>query len=187
MIRWISFTFVSTCFSLQLFASDASVTTANPENEIPLNLAVTSDQRTQENSAGRMVAGLAVLVFLLGGAFVFLKKYARPIARGQQGEIKVISQHYLGPKKSLAIVRVAGESILIGVTDHSINMIKSLSLLDEDIPESVPSRFDEVLGRNGIANGPSVGPQALNEEEEFSVAGVRDAIKKKLRGMRAIQ
>ena len=47
-------------------------------------------------------------------------------------KIRIMTQHFLGPRKSLAIVRVAGESILIGITDQNINMLKSLSLLDED-------------------------------------------------------
>jgi flagellar biogenesis protein FliO len=37
--------------------------------------------------------------------------------------IEVISNHHLGPKKSIAVVRVAGHMLVLGITDDAINLI----------------------------------------------------------------
>ena len=60
-------------------------------------------------------------------------------------KIQVLSTHYLGPKKSLSIVQVAGESLLLGVTDQNINMIKTLSLIDDEVPATTPNNFENVI------------------------------------------
>jgi len=41
--------------------------------------------------------------------------------------IEVISTHYLGPKKSIAVVRVAQATLVLGITNESINLITRLS------------------------------------------------------------
>jgi flagellar protein FliO/FliZ len=102
-----------------------------------------------------------------------------------------LTQHYLGPKKSLAIIRVAGESILIGVTDTNINMIKSLALLDDEVPEEIHSNnfadlFGGVPSTSAKATADSESADA-DPEEEFSIRGVKDVVSKKLKGMRSFQ
>jgi hypothetical protein len=37
--------------------------------------------------------------------------------------IEVVATHYLGPKKSIHVVRVAGRTLVLGVSDGSINLI----------------------------------------------------------------
>jgi hypothetical protein len=37
--------------------------------------------------------------------------------------IEVVATHYLGPKKSIQVVRVAGRTLVLGVSDGSINLI----------------------------------------------------------------
>ena len=51
----------------------------------------------------------------------------------------------------MAIIRVAGESILIGVTDSHISMIKSLSLIDDEVPSEVPQKFAEVMSSDDVS------------------------------------
>jgi flagellar protein FliO/FliZ len=47
---------------------------------------------------------------------------------GRDGSmIEVLSTHYLGPKKSIAVVRVAGRLLVLGVSSDSINLITQLS------------------------------------------------------------
>ena len=47
---------------------------------------------------------------------------------GRKGKmIEVVSNHYLGPKKSIAVVRVAGRVLVLGVSNESINLITQLS------------------------------------------------------------
>ncbi|MBS1971429.1 MAG: flagellar biosynthetic protein FliO [Bdellovibrionales bacterium] len=165
------------------------------ESEIPLNL--NSPKKASEE--GSPIFRLILIVSMMGvlgtGAYIYMRKYSKTsFAAGKNNEIKVLTQHYLGPKKSLAIIRVAGESILIGVTDQNINMIKSLALLDDEVPEEIHSGnfADTFANVPATKYTPSVktAPDATVEtedEEEFSIRGVKDVVSKKLKGMRSFQ
>ncbi|MEM7645495.1 MAG: flagellar biosynthetic protein FliO [Pseudomonadota bacterium] len=59
--------------------------------------------------------------------------------------IKILTQKPIGPKKNLVLIRVAGETILLGVTDHNINHIKTLSLMEDELPQFVDPKFSESL------------------------------------------
>lgn len=171
------------------------------ESEIPLNLEAHKKSASEDGGVFRILFTLSMLGLVGTGAFFFLRKYSVPKDRKHQTQIKVLQQHYLGPKKSLAIVRVAGESILIGVTDHNITMIKSLSLLDDEVPEEAPKNFEKVLGRNdwdskvefegSSENQASVrskrSAKDLDADEEFAISGIKDIVSKRLKGMRSIQ
>jgi len=166
------------------------------ESEIPLNLDG-NKKASAEGGGFRILLTLSLLGVVGTGAFIFLKKYAVPKDKKHQTQIKVLQQHYLGPKKSLAIVRVAGESILIGVTDHNISMIKSLSLLDDEVPEEAPKSFGNVLGASFDENEEASDEAArkshkrsakdLDGDEEFAISGIKDIVSKRLKGMRSFQ
>jgi flagellar protein FliO/FliZ len=162
------------------------------ESEIPLNL--NSPKKAAEE--GHPIFKIILIFSMMGlvgtGAYIYLRKYSKNnFAAGKNNQIKILTQHYLGPKKSLAIIRVAGESILIGVTDNNINMIKSLALLDDEVPEEVHSSdFADLFGGVPAVNAPtkrSAEPSEENDEEEFSIRGVKDVVSKKLKGMRSFQ
>lgn len=162
------------------------------ESEIPLNLESGKKVAQEGNSVFRIIFTLSILGLVGTGAFFFLRKYKIPKAAKHQTQIKILQQHYLGPKKSLAIVRVAGESILVGITDHNISMIKSLSLLDDEVPEEAPQSFGRVLG--DIDETPAVAERApakrakeLDADEEFAISGIKDIVSKRLKGMRSLQ
>ncbi len=96
--------------------------------------------------------------------------------KNKNTSIRILTQHYIGPKKSLAIVSVAGETILLGVTDHSINMIKNLSLLDDEMPKDVPSSFSQTLNQAQAEEPDNV--------EDYTMKGVKEIIGERLKNMR---
>ena len=145
------------------------------EDQIPVRVEAVKKAETTDVGAGRFILVMGAVTLLAGVAYFLAKRYSKP-GHSQQTQIKVLTQHYLGPKKSLAIVRVAGESVLIGVTDHSINLIKSLSLLDDEIPETVQNNFETTL-KNESQNG-------ISGTEEFSIRHIKDVVSLKLKGMR---
>lgn len=170
------------------------------ESEIPLNLETGKKATSEGGGVFRILFTLSMLGVVGTGAFFFLRKYKIPKAMKSQTQIKVLQQHYLGPKKSLAIVRVAGESILIGVTDHNISMIKSLSLLDDEVPEEAPQSFGKVLGQSAkdvsfddtAAEDEAPAPRKrgakdLDLDDEFAISGIKDIVSKRLKGMRSFQ
>lgn len=154
------------------------------EDQIPLRIDV--NQKASEDSAKnstRVLFSGFIIVMLLGAAYYMVRRYrVSNKINPSNMQIKVLTQHYLGPKKSLAIIRVSGESILIGITDSNISMIKSLSLIDDEIPiESPPQKFAETLQSNerkAAANFDEL-------DEEFSFSGVKDSVSKKLKSMRS--
>lgn len=165
--------------SFQVSATEVSSTGVNStevisEENIPIH--VTKSQVTTASPIGgeRIALLIGLLAVIAGGAFYVAKRVGRP-GQNSQTQIKVLTQHYLGPKKSLAIVRVAGESILIGVTDNSINLIKSLALLDDEIPEQTPLNFEKSLDAAEKVQSSS--------QEEFSIRQIKDVVSLKLKGM----
>ncbi len=152
------------------------------EDQIPLSIEV--DKKNVETGSATtkaLFSGLIVLT-LLGTSYYFVRKYkvSNTINKSNM-QIKVLSQHYLGPKKSLAIIHVAGESILVGITDTNISMIKSLSLIDDEVPTEMPKNFSDSLKQK--AN--EMAPMIDELDEEFSFAGVTDTVSKKIKSMRS--
>jgi flagellar protein FliO/FliZ len=164
------------------------------ESEIPVHLGNDKKATTGDSTVFKVLMSLSLIGILGCGAFFWFRKYAKKgNAKNQATQIKVLTQHYLGPKKSLAIIRVAGESILVGVTDHNISLIKELSLLDEDIPEETPKKFQTVFSMDqnesvGFDDGVSTAANKdLDSHDEFSFSGIKDFVSSKLKNMRSIE
>ncbi len=201
MSKWILATIVM--IGLQVQAQVPAVESANPpaeltaiapapqaspqtvsESEIPVNLESSKKAESGESPLMKLVLSVSIVGVLASAAFFLLRKYRYTNPKSQATQIKVLSQHYLGPKKSLAIVRVAGESVLIGITDQNISMIKSLSLLDEDIPEETPAEFSKVFSKKNKVAEISEDP---DNRDEFSISGIRDFVSVRLKNMRSFE
>jgi flagellar protein FliO/FliZ len=154
------------------------------EAEIPVNLETPQKSVSTGNPFIKMLMSVMILGVLAAAGFYWLRKYRYTNLKSQATQIKILSQHYLGPKKSLAIVRVAGESILIGVTDHNISMIKSLSLLDEDIPEETPKEFGSIFTIKSRNDSPT---DEIDNRDDFSLAGIKDFVSGRLKNMRNLE
>ncbi|MBL7669366.1 MAG: flagellar biosynthetic protein FliO [Bdellovibrionaceae bacterium] len=157
-------------FALILFFGMASWSETNlSEDQIPINLEAAKLTQTTESPFLRLIASLSIVGILVAGGVLLVKRKGYKKSLLKENQIKILTQHYLGPKRSLAIVRVAGESILIGITDQAISHIKTLSLLDDEIPESPPKEFDGLI-----------------KEEDFSMKGIKDIVGHKMKNMRSL-
>ncbi len=173
------------------------------ENEIPLSLETTKKISSNENTYFRVVLVIALLGILACGTWVFVRKAKSQNIKRNKNEIKILAQHYLGPKKSMAVVRVAGESILVGITDTQINMIKTLSLMDDELPDVTSQNFraeldtrmtDDVVDVQKPASSTYNRKSQINtktaqteeEMDEFSIKGIKDLVSSKLKNMRSI-
>jgi flagellar protein FliO/FliZ len=161
------------------------------EAEIPVLASKSGEKKAEGSAFTRMMMTLGVFAVVLAGMLVGLKRWSRRRgATGPNPTIKVLTQHVLGPKKSLAIIQVAGESILIGVTDQNINMIKSLALIDDEVPESVPNNFNHALTEFEEPERLGPAPRKLLpsvEREDFAMHGlgeIRDKVSTRLRNMK---
>lgn len=170
-------------------AAIAPIEAKLPEDQIPLTITAAKKPVEAGGNSTRLLFTGFVLLTLLGTAYYFVRKYkvSNKINKSNM-QIKVLSQHYLGPKKSLAIIRVSGESILIGVTDTNISMIKSLSLIDDEVPQDAPQSFNDSLEQQNRANNATKinNTRGMVDEldEEFSFAGIKDSVSKKIKSMR---
>lgn len=153
------------------------------ENQIPLTSPDAAVKAVEPSSSGKLLLGVGLLLGFALIGFMAIKKYRYKDVKGQQFQMKVLSQFHLSPRKSLAVVQVAGESILLGVTDHHISMIKSLSLLDEDLEnaseENMPKSFDSVFSSKPAK-------EMEIETETYSMARIQDVVSSKIKSMRSL-
>lgn len=161
-------------------------TTKLPENEIPVLSAAKTEKKSESNPFFRIISTLIVIAIALGAAAYGLKKMAARTTgkKGQSTKINVLTTHHLGPKKNLMIVQVAGETLLIGVTDHNITMLKTLALIDDELPTSVPQRFDHTM-EDFINDGDDVHGGTSNEPMMMrGLDQIRDTVSTRLKNMR---
>jgi flagellar biogenesis protein FliO len=59
--------------------------------------------------------------------------------------IEVISNHHLGPKKSIAVVRVAGNMLVLGITYDAINLITRISENQTDSEDLMDAALEEAI------------------------------------------
>jgi flagellar protein FliO/FliZ len=177
-----------------------------PEDQVPFVMNEKDSKKSAGSPLQKLVITLTVLACALGAAVYGLKRWSAKNAKNSVNtKIKILTQHHLGPKKSLAIVRVAGESILVGITDHNITMLKSLALLDEDVPEveTEPSEprearsFGRALAqsmKSGLSGSraaatPAPTDSGASEEDDFALRGIseiRDVVSSRLKNMRPL-
>lgn len=164
-----------------------------PENQIPVLTGAKEAKKSEGSSWSRLLITLGVMVVALGAAIYGLKRWSSKGGRkGPNTRIKVIAQHPLGPKKNLTIIHVAGESILIGVTDHNITMIKSLALIDDEIPESVPNHFqvnEDEYDEMPVSRSQDRARRSVDsgEGEDFAMRAlgdIRDTVSTRLKNMK---
>lgn len=91
---------------------------------------------------GKMLGSLSGVLLLLGAVLFIAKKYVKKGGMGKLASlvkkdksIEVVASHYLGPKKSISVVRVMGKTLVLGVTEDSINLISQLQQDEFDLED----------------------------------------------------
>lgn len=170
--------------------NDLAAKDLRSESEIPVFTKASTAQTGRHDVNNRLAMSLGVMALVAFGLILFSRFYSkRRFGVKPHHQIKVLTQFALGPKKNLAIVRVAGESILIGVTDHNISLIKTLSLLDEELPSETPENFSQELDRVDPESHTAAFTMKISNREEgedFAFGGIKEMVSKKLREMRSL-
>lgn len=129
------------------------------ESEIPVVISAKKEAKSESNLIWRLVASIAVIAVTAGAVLFASRKWRTHKDKGgQKARIEMLHQFHMGPRKSLALVRVSGEAILIGVTDQNINMLKTVTLIDDELENAMTKDFNNFL------------------EDEFSIEDVRNAL-----------
>jgi flagellar biogenesis protein FliO len=141
--------------------------------------------------------GKTLLVLALFGVFALLvrralnagggnvRKAGGPLGRflqrglsryGKAGKmIEVVSTHYLGPKKSIAVVRVAGRMLVLGISQDSINLITQLGAETDLDAGDIDLESLGVKSQRSAGAEPSEGPAIAGFETLLSDAASRPA------------
>ncbi len=86
---------------------------------------------------------LCLLLAAMYGALWAVRRFGG-VGKGgalRPGDMRVEGQMTLGPKRSVMVVRILNRRLLLGVTDHSINLLTEL----EDHHEDCEDAFETVL------------------------------------------
>lgn len=141
-------------------STDETIAAAQKESEIPVQLTSPAKSKDSGNLMWRLAASMGFLSVVAGVLYYVTRRWSRPRDKGAQGaRIEMVHQFHMGPRKSIALIRVAGETILLGVTDTNINMIKPVSLIDDELEGLMKKDFNNFL------------------EDEFSIEDVRTALR----------
>jgi len=129
------------------------------ESEIPVVISAKKAGGEKGGNIWRVLASLGVIAVTAAVVLYASKRWTRGKDKGgQKARIEMMHQFHLGPRKSVALIRVSGEAMLIGVTDHNINMIKAVTLIDDELEHVMGKDFNNFL------------------EDEFSIEDVRSAL-----------
>lgn len=92
----------------------------------------------------QMIAALAIVIGLILVTKHFSGTLLKGVIPNQQSSkhIRLVETRYLGPKKSLVLVEIGGEYLLLASTDTHISLIKDVTVIEdiEIIEESVNIR-----------------------------------------------
>lgn len=89
-----------------------------------------------ESYSYHLVKALLTLLFVIvvmGGGLYLLRGFMNKkglLKKGAKIPVKVLSTSYLGQKKNITLVDVAGEVLVLGVTPSSINLLTKVEDLD---------------------------------------------------------
>jgi flagellar protein FliO/FliZ len=93
-----------------------------------------------------LVIGIILILCYLAGRFLKIPQ------RSGSGYIRVVETKYLAPKKSLMLVEVGGEYLLLGNSAEGISLIKQVEMLEEievmpekDYAALLPTQLKEKL------------------------------------------
>jgi hypothetical protein len=131
-----------------------------PESQIPIYSKGKTIEKASSDPYWRVIATV-VVICIFGAAAIFIAR-KRGFKRNQPGlgaRIEVLHQHHFSPKKGLALIRVAGEVMLISMTDQSISMIKPVALIDDEVSGIMGKDFNNFL------------------EDDFTVSSVQNALR----------
>lgn len=107
----------------------------------------TPAQATQSNDGSPMIAivkllsALAIVIVALYGGLYLLKRITTRgrVAGAKLATLEVIESAYVGPKKTVSLVRVGKRAVLVGVTDQQITKLTDVGEAEvSELLSSVP-------------------------------------------------
>jgi len=134
-------------------------------------VALASDGMDMAGSFARMlgslvlVVGIILILYYLAGRYLKLPQAGSPF-----GYIRVVETRHLAPKKSLVLVEVGGEYLLLSNSGEGVNFIKQVEMLEEI----------EIVDERGCAT--LIPVNLMNKLKQMAPAGMADLCLQKKSG-----
>lgn len=103
---------------------------------------------------GSYIQAIGILLLLLAvlyGMLWFVKKIGMNKGfrgkKGSQVTLDVEERFHIAPKKQLVVVRFLNKRLLLGVTDHQINLLSETEAEDDSSDSSSTEEFKKVMGQ----------------------------------------
>jgi flagellar biogenesis protein FliO len=176
--------------SVQSAPDPAPLPVAIPAQDPPRTGRPLEDRAESGPSVGGFVVGSLVVVSLLGGALLILRRFGKNSRfLGAGGPIRILARKGLGPKQEVFLVEVGSRVIMIGSTRDRLTTLSEFSGPDEvaALRASLPQRDETQRGefRESLREGLRE-QEAPREERVFaSIADELAEIRKTVRAWRA--
>lgn len=156
-----------------------------------------ANKASKETSIKRILASLLLVLGLIGATAMGYRRFA--LGKGipfqkQNKLIDIIANQSMGPKRSIALVKVLDQYMVIGMAGDGMNLLSNLGnnvdiekFIDAAGGDSFTDMFDGVLGK-GSGKEDSVG-KPIHAPVTHQVAGdfgIRTSIKKRLAGFKPL-
>ncbi|NQU44799.1 flagellar biosynthetic protein FliO [bacterium] len=150
--RWLLFLIV-TGMALFVFSGVCSVRAQDPASddyftdfptESSEQQVVAASDLTAGDAISRMLVALGIVLALMFGVYWFIRRYAPrgSVSANRHDTIRVLGTKMLGGRQSLMLVRVRGQTLLLGITSQSISCLTEIAEIDGEWvqpPEETPT------------------------------------------------
>jgi flagellar protein FliO/FliZ len=134
-------------------------------------VAVASDGMDMAGSFAQMLGSLVLVVGIILILYYLAGRYLKlPQGGSHFGYIRVVETRHLAPKKSLVLVEVGGEYLLLSNSGEGVNFIKQVEMLEEI----------EIVDERGCAT--LIPVNLMNKLKQMAPAGMADLCLQKKSG-----
>jgi flagellar protein FliO/FliZ len=134
-------------------------------------LAFASDGMDMAGSFAQMLGSLVLVVGIILILYYLAGRYLKlPQGGSAFGYIRVVETRHLAPKKSLVLVEVGGEYLLLSNSGEGVNFIKQVEMLEEI----------EIVDERGCAT--LIPVNLMNKLKQMAPAGMADLCLQKKSG-----
>lgn len=185
--------------ALTAAAEQKKVATASEEQPLfAAKTAGSAEVKEKDTGAARVFASLLLVLGIIGATAVAYRRFAlgKGISFQKQGRvIEVISTQGLGPKRSVALIKVLDQYMVVGMAGEGMSLLANLGsdvkiekFIDQAGPgASFTDAFETALsGDSGIEKATGSGAVAAQKPSMGMGLGIRSAIKKRIEGYKPL-
>lgn len=124
-------------------------------------------------TAFKMICALVIVLLLVYGCIYLLKRLSGQRHHGGgRNLLQVIETVHVAPKKTISLVRVAGRSVLVGVTENSMTALTELDQEETSAAIDMDSKTErsEAVGFKEILNNASTKLKEISLGKKRAVA-----------------